>query len=202
MKLAIAILLAASTVAIAQNVTAPAHPPYTKNLAQPVAQTKPVHTLSQTLAPMVTARAFVLAVASNQDVKDCTDQEWPSSVECNRIALAIMRTFVKDKVAGKETPKVHTIPIVAQTATPQSTEKWDATGTTFTTTNNALTFSEEHGCNYATQWDENKKVYSLHFLFSSDMTPPITCSSITKDENGYQSMICWYSPKAAQTEAK
>ena len=62
MKLALAILLAASTVAVAQNVTAPAHPPYTKNLASPVQTPKQPNYTPQMCAvqqPSPVTKAYV-----------------------------------------------------------------------------------------------------------------------------------------------
>ena len=96
------------------------------------------------------------------------------------------------------------VPLIAQTSKPVP-----ASQTTFisdcsthpeacisTTTAFVMNPVDAHGCNFIAQWDAEKKVCAMHFTFSSDMTPPITCSPVAKDGD-HQAMVCWYTPTPA-----
>ena len=167
-----------------------------------VAQTpalKKQPSLAETIKPMVTARAFVLAVARNQDVKDCSAKDWTLPDEhCSGVAVAIMRTFVQDKAAGAETPKASP-PTPVLTVKPWTQLPDAAFNVTSTVT--TLTMADPHGCNYIAQWDAETKVCAMHFMFSADMTPPITCSPVAKDGD-HQAMVCWYTPKPTPEPTK
>ena len=104
--------------------------------------------------------------------------------------IAVAQT--NNTVSCQHLPCTVTSPAPARSRIFQSTDNIAIAGLT------TLSMADAHGCNYLAQWDAEKKVCAIHVTFSSDMTPPITCSPVTKDGD-HQAMICWYKPAPAKT---